>query len=116
MLSRLVAHLGRETVAGPIQDFRAIAPRRLAQAISAATAKDSEALRIAMHQLAGAAAYLGLSELVGIARSIEAASEEKDHEREQRGVEHQPEAIAAAEAQLLQGRFAGLEPPPARPI
>ncbi|MBL8690098.1 MAG: response regulator [Rhodospirillaceae bacterium] len=116
VLSQLVAHLGEETVAGMIQEFRAVAPRRVTAASSAMSAGDIGAVRVAVHQLSGAAAYLGLAEVVGIARSIEAACEEDDRDEAGRGVGRLPEAIAAAEAQLLQGRFAGLGEPALRAI
>ena len=116
VLSQLVRHLGEETVASLIQEFRAVAPRRLAAAASAIAAGDVGAVRIAVHQLSGTAAYLGLAEIVGVARSIEAACEEDDRDQARRGVERLPEAIAAAERQLLQGRFAGLGAPALRTI
>jgi two-component system sensor histidine kinase/response regulator len=113
VLTQLVEHLGAETVAGLIQDFRATAPKRLAVATGAMATGDFATLRVAVHQLAGAAAYLGLSEIASIARSIEAACAEKDHDAATRGVARLPVTFVAAEALLLQGRFADLgEPAP----
>jgi CheY-like chemotaxis protein len=61
VLSQLVEHLGAETVAGLIQKFRGTAPKRIAAAADAAASGDLATLRLAVHQLSGAAAYLGLA-------------------------------------------------------
>jgi len=111
VLSQLVEHLGPDTVAGLIQEFRATAPKRVSAAIGAAASGDLGTLRVAVHQLSGAAAYLGLAEIVGLTRSIEAACAEKDQETMADGVGGLPKALIAAEAQLLQGRFAELGDP-----
>ncbi|MBM3548892.1 MAG: response regulator [Alphaproteobacteria bacterium] len=114
VLAQLVEHLGEATVAGLIQEFRSAAPKRLAAAVGAASAGDMGALRAATHQLSGAAAYLGLAEIVGITRSIETACVETDHDALADSVARLPRALDAAEAQLLQGRFASLGDPAAK--
>ncbi len=113
VLTQLVEHLGVETVTSLVQEFRTAAPKRLAAAATAAAAGDLDALRVAAHQLSGMAAYLGLAQVVGVARSIEAACDDEDPEEARLGAGRLADAIAAAEFQVLRGRFPDLAAPPA---
>ncbi len=105
VLAQLVAHLGTETVASLVQEFRTAAPKRQAAAATAAAAGDLDALRLAVHQLAGMAAYLGLHQVVGVARSVEAACDEQDPDQARLSAERLADAIAAAEAEVLRAHF-----------
>lgn len=113
VLTQLVEHLGPETVASLVQEFRTAAPKRLAAATAASAAGDLDALRVAAHQLSGMAAYLGLAQVVGVAREIEAACDNEDPVQARLGIGNLAGAIAAAEVQVLRARFPVPPAPPA---
>ena len=112
VLTQLVEHLGLETVTSLVREFRTAAPKRLAAATAAAAAGDLDSLRVTAHQLSGMAAYLGLHQVVGVARSIEAACDDQDPEQARLSAERLGDAITAAEFQALRARFPDSAAPP----
>jgi len=109
-LRQLVELLGMSAVKELVADFLAAVPLRLAAAETAAMQGDLSALRTAAHQLAGTAAYLGLSEVVATAGAIESACDMRAVEAARLGVTRLQQVMAES-GQALHGRFPNLAAP-----
>jgi CheY-like chemotaxis protein/HPt (histidine-containing phosphotransfer) domain-containing protein len=99
-LDELIEHLGADGVADLAAEYAAAAPGRIAQLQDAARGQDLVAFGAIAHSFASAAAALGLSELVAIARLVEHAALAGDEAAARRHVERVPAAAERAIAAL----------------
>ncbi|MBI3496994.1 MAG: response regulator [Proteobacteria bacterium] len=101
VLAQLAEHLGRDAVLDLIQRFRRNAEEQLAAISVAITSGNLVQLGVVAHAIAGTSAYLGLTNIVEIARAIEESCTAENPSTASAAAKRLADSMASADRELM---------------